>query len=169
MAGTLLLQPTLTTGMRSWGKCKHTTGASVNTFSSAIGRQVYTTFILKPNHILYLKALLWGHIEEIYVIQSASWDSHAERFSLLCEANKLLGTEQKHTVLLLIRRWHIRHIEIYHFPSCIYNQNIWSPGHYAECEKTQRWENIWKNQRAERKSLWLGMTRDDAGKVKVRV
>lgn len=45
----------------------HTTGGSVNIFPSAIGKQVYTAFILKPNHILYLKVFLWGHIEEIYV------------------------------------------------------------------------------------------------------
>ena len=66
--GPLLLQHILATGATSQGQCKHTPRASVNAFSSAIERQVYTTFILKPNHILYLKTLLWGHIEEIYVI-----------------------------------------------------------------------------------------------------
>lgn len=115
----------LATQMRSQGRGKHVTGVSVNTFSNVIGRPVYTAFILKPNHILYLKALLWGHIEEIYVIQSASWDSYAGRFSLLLEANKLPGTKQKHAVFLPIRRWPISHTETCQFPSCTYDQDIW--------------------------------------------
>lgn len=61
--------------INSWGLlyCKgygilwNTQQEGVTPSSRIIGRQVYTAFILKPNHILYLKVFLWGHIEEICV------------------------------------------------------------------------------------------------------
>lgn len=158
--GSFLLPHLLAMGMRSWGWHKRTAGTSVITISIAFGGKC-----VQPNHILYLKALLWGHIEEIHVSESASWDSPAERFSLL-EANELLGPKQRHVVLLPLRRWHISRSESSHFPSCICSNDIQSQVITPSVRKP-RDERVWKIEGAERKSLWLGMTGDDSSKARI--